>query len=79
MVHLKESLRNQNLSLMAREFSFLMLTRTRVKSCSRSLIIEVKNLGSLREQLINSQELFAKKRKTLVTDTKSHPKVLRNL
>ena len=76
---MEESQRNQNLSLMAREFSFLMLTRTRVKSCSRSLIIEVKNLGSLREQLINSQELCAKRRKTLATDTKSHLKVLRNL
>ena len=71
--------RNQNLSPMAREFSFLMLTRTRVKLCSRSLIIEVKNSGSQREQLINSQELFARRRKTPVTDTKSHLKVLRNL
>ena len=63
---------------MAREFSFLMLTRTRVKLCSRSSGIKIKNLGSLREQHINSQELCAKKRKTLVTDTRSHLKVLRN-
>ena len=64
---------------MARGFSFLMLILTRVKLCSRSLIIEVKSLGSPKEQAINSQELCAKRRKTLEMDTKSLLEVLRNL